>query len=168
MAPFPPFRATVDSLSAGKVLILREGAVANDDQLYARLTGFDLTAGDEVLCVNLGGQAIVLGKIQRSAPSSLAVPYLANTVYKVDRDNTNYTNTDTSNDADAVSTTITLPTGTWSIHASGGVTAFHSSTGGITVALSLNASVGATSTAAAGPTAGDRYSVTAVNTVTGV
>lgn len=168
IAGIAPFRAVVSSLSAGKVLIIRQGAATADTQAYARLAGFDLAVNDEVLCVNLSGQAIVLGKIQRAAPSNLAVPMLNTPVIKIDRNNTNFTNTDTVNDADAGSTTIVLPAGTWTIYAMGSAVCFHSAVADFQVKVSINADVGASSTLATGSAAGDRVTINPVHSVAGI
>lgn len=64
-----PFRATVVSQSAGLVYIQREGAASADTMGYAKVSGFSLSTSDVVLCLNYGGQPVVLGKVQNSAPT---------------------------------------------------------------------------------------------------
>lgn len=68
----------VDSLSAGKVRLKRLGAVSRDDELYARIPGPKLTAGNPVLAIPLPGEEgkppklVVIGEIQSAVPTSLA------------------------------------------------------------------------------------------------
>lgn len=66
-------RGTVSTLSAGKVTVIRVGNVAADSELYGRIAGFNLAASDEVALLSLGGSSIVLGKIQRVAPTAYAL-----------------------------------------------------------------------------------------------
>jgi len=48
--------------------------------------------------------------------------------FAVSQDSSDFTNTDTATPTDAVSTTITLPAGTWTIFGLGGYTGYHSAT----------------------------------------
>lgn len=169
IATAAPFRAVVDSLSAGKVAIIREGSDDADTQLYARLAGFDLVAGDEVLCINLGKQAVVLGKLQRAAASGLSLPMLNFPIIKWDQSNTNFTNTDTANDADAISTTIVLPTGTWTLYGIGGTVASHSAVANQRCRISLDGTLGdETQIGSATNPIDSRVSLTAGGSKTGV
>ncbi len=125
VAKVTPYRAIVTAVSGGMIEIQRIGAVTPDTRKYASVSRFLLVAGDEVLVANLDGEPVIIDKINRStsAPASSGLAdYLA---IRIARDNTNFTNTSTVNDADAVSTTITLPAGTWSLFAVGGMTGFH-------------------------------------------
>jgi len=68
-----PFSATVDSLSGGKVGIRRLGSPTAEWQLYARLAGFGLSVGDEVICLNYLGAAFVLGRVQRTTAALVSI-----------------------------------------------------------------------------------------------
>lgn len=68
-----PFRAIVSATSGGRVQIQRLGAATAETELYARVAGFDVVAGDEVLCLAIGGKPVVIGKLQRAAASGYAL-----------------------------------------------------------------------------------------------
>jgi hypothetical protein len=67
-----PFSATVTDVGSGTVQIKRLGATTPDSPRYAKLAGWKLAVGDEVICLNFLGAAFVLGRVQRSAPSTVA------------------------------------------------------------------------------------------------
>lgn len=69
LQPLAPFQATVVAVSSGKVQILPQWATTAADALYARVASFVLAVDDVVLCINLGKQPVVIGKIQNSAPA---------------------------------------------------------------------------------------------------
>lgn len=77
-----PFRAIVTGQSSGMVQIRRLHSSTAETALRARVAGFDLTTNDEVLCVPMAdGIPIVVGKVQRSTPTSHAVtPALPGTI----------------------------------------------------------------------------------------
>lgn len=81
VAEVAPFRATVTAIGSGLVQIQRQGAATAGTQSYARCVGFNLAVNDEVLCVNLSGQPVVIAKIQRAAPAlySLDAPIALST-----------------------------------------------------------------------------------------
>lgn len=60
------FRATVASIVGNTVTITTIDGTALQER-YARLEGFDLQVGDNVICAMVGGKPIILGKIQGSA-----------------------------------------------------------------------------------------------------
>lgn len=62
-----PFRATVTAVDGGFVTIRREGATTADTEQYARCASGTVRAGDEVLCVRLGTQTVVVDAINRTA-----------------------------------------------------------------------------------------------------
>ena len=68
-----PFRATVTSVSGGLVGIKRQGATTADTRTYARTAGIAVAVNDEVLCVPLSGQPVIIARLQRSAPALLPV-----------------------------------------------------------------------------------------------
>lgn len=60
------FRATVTSVTAGKIQIQRAGETV-DTTHWARLGSYTGVVDDEVLCLRLGGGVIILGEIKRVA-----------------------------------------------------------------------------------------------------
>ena len=89
-------------------------------------------------------------------------------IFETEVVNTDYTNTDTANDVDGASATITLTTGTWAIHMTVSVTAYHSSTGNLRLSPYIDGNIGTTTVVTATGTAGDRYAATAVHTIAGI
>lgn len=67
------FRAIATGESSGLVTIRRLGATTADTEAYARIPGYQLSANDEVLCVNVNGKPVIVGEIQRSSPSAYAM-----------------------------------------------------------------------------------------------
>lgn len=65
-----PFRATVASVSGGMVTIKRPGVTTAETELRARVVGYDLAVNDEVLCVVVNGKPVVVGQVQRAAPTA--------------------------------------------------------------------------------------------------
>lgn len=61
-----PFRALVTGTSGGMVTIRRPEAATGEDELRARVPGWKLSPGDEVLCIPVSGKPFVLGPVQRS------------------------------------------------------------------------------------------------------
>lgn len=191
-----PFYALVDSTSSGKVALKRIGSEDTpDDQLYARLPGFELAADDTVVCVTIAGEPIVLGKVQNTAPTNypLAIPLILSgllslhggvdlrlysdagttleaeidgatgaasfgdvtgadavftsinsPVIEVDAQTSPDTASTTSTTvfSDAMTTAVTLPAGTWTIYALGGLAAKHSANGRIRLAVAVNGTDG--------------------------
>lgn len=62
-----PFRATVTAISGGLVTIKRLGATTADTETYARCASADVRVNDEVLCVMLGTQPVIVDAINRTA-----------------------------------------------------------------------------------------------------
>lgn len=73
IAPVKPFRAIVTSVSGGLVGIRRPEAASGGTALHAKIAGFGVAVGDEVLCVNLGKFPIIIGKIQRVAQTGVVL-----------------------------------------------------------------------------------------------
>lgn len=82
-------------------------------------------------------------------------------------DNADHTNTDTANRADAVSMSIVLPDGTWTLYGVGGGVSYHSATASHLLGVSLDGTDGSGASVSSVP-AGDRVSVTAVSSKAGV
>lgn len=72
--PALPFRAVAQSESGGLVTIRRLDATADDLEQYARVAGFALSPGDEVVCLPMGGKPVVVGIIQRTTPTEYTFP----------------------------------------------------------------------------------------------
>lgn len=148
-----PFSATVDSLSGGKVGITRLGSATADSQLYARLTGFKLSVGDEVICLNFLGAAFVLGKTQRTTAAGYALDALltANAVL-VNSDATLQWKRQSTSDVASTSATATwqtamtfslpLPAGTFNITAVGFLKMTRSPAGGASLRVNVNGTAG--------------------------
>lgn len=64
-----PFRATADGEANGKVSIIRLGQTVADGESYARLGGFNIADGDELICFMVGGKPVV-AKLLTAAPTS--------------------------------------------------------------------------------------------------
>lgn len=144
-----PFRATVTAQAAGLVEIRRVDSTAADNRKYARVAGFALADGDVVLCANLDGEPVVIGKVQIAAPAShaldvpLVVPSINTPVTAVDT-STSATVGSTTNTAtyqDAMTTAVTLPIGSWTVRAIGGLLISHSA-GQANIRIDINGSVG--------------------------
>lgn len=75
-AKLMPWRATVVSGGAGPITIQRIGQGAPDGEAYARLSGFDLPAGSDVILLDIEGKPVALGELLRVAPADrrLSVP----------------------------------------------------------------------------------------------
>lgn len=71
-----PFRAVVTAVDGGLISIKRVGAATADERKYASLTRRTLNVNDEVLCVNLNGEPVVVDRIRRAAA---ATPTATNT-----------------------------------------------------------------------------------------
>lgn len=67
-----PYRAIVTGQSGGMVQFRPIEAATAATQLYARIAGFSLTIGDEIMVIGRKNP-IVLGRIQRTAPASFAL-----------------------------------------------------------------------------------------------
>jgi hypothetical protein len=65
---FRPFVALAGTQSDGRIRIRRVIEATQGTELYARLSTRQVTVGDEVLCITVGGKPVVLGKLQRSDP----------------------------------------------------------------------------------------------------
>lgn len=203
------FRATVSSVSGRLVAIQKQDEEEAGDEEYAICSGFDVAVSDEVLCVNIAGEPVIIGKIDAANPSvyTLSIPLLlsgsGDNQFTVEKsDGTDIFNVDTVDDyvdfingstarffsgnytgqtahidgADgsasfgsvntplfevdsqtspdssnttsttvyesAMTTAISLPTGTWTIYALGGLRAKHSADGRLRLAVSVNGNDG--------------------------
>lgn len=151
-----PFRATVTGGSAGLVEIQRVDASTPDTRQYARVRGFALTNGDVVLCANLDGEPVVLGKVQISSPADftltapLIVPSINTPFARTDAQSASDTasTTSTATYSDAMTTAVTLPTGTWTVHAVGGLAMKHSADTNVRMAIEINGTEGTARTLA--------------------
>lgn len=66
-----PQRATVQSIGGGRVTVRRLIATQDDATAYARLVvPSKYLAGDDVLLLPLGGEPVVIGRIQNAAPAT--------------------------------------------------------------------------------------------------
>ena len=70
------FRATVTAVDGGLITVQRPGAATADTQQYVSLTRFLLAVGDEVLCVRLNGQPVVVDAIRRSVAATPTIAAL--------------------------------------------------------------------------------------------
>ena len=76
IAEIEAFRAIVVSTSNGKVQIAKiEAGGTPHNELYARVLGFSVAPGDEVLVMPVGSarKYVIVGKLQRSTPTGLSV-----------------------------------------------------------------------------------------------
>ena len=69
-----PFRAIVTGTSGGMVTIRRLEAATGETELRARVAGVDVVADDEVLCVNVSGKPVVVGRLNRTDIAGIAAP----------------------------------------------------------------------------------------------
>lgn len=147
-----PFRAVVIGQADGMVQIRRLVASTGETALRARCVGFDLVTDDEVLCLPMAdGIPVVVGKLQRAAPSGLSLTpnltlygdLVADDVIVKTLNSPFSEEPIVSNSAVGASTTSTsvysinvqntsfdLPTGTWTVHAWGGGLFAHSDDNG--------------------------------------
>lgn len=130
------FRATaVGTQNAGLITIQRLDGTVADAQSYARLAGFATADADELVCLETrGGGTVVLGKLQRAAPTLYTLDAtLSATAGIINADvifpspttqDASDTHTSSANSTyqNAMTTTITLPSGTFSINALFGLT----------------------------------------------
>lgn len=149
-----PVRGKVTSVSGGLVQLVRSVNEDTDPDLaeYSRIKGFKLTANDEVYALNLDGQQLlILGQLQNSTPSAFtlenaltvegaitATSTIAGTGITGTSFNSPLFQTDAQSASDAASTTstavystalttsIALGTGTWTVYALGGLHLTHS------------------------------------------
>lgn len=69
------FRATWRGTSGGLAKIRRLTESADDGESYAHVAGFAPAVGDEVLCVSIAGKPVVVGKLLRADPGTLALAW---------------------------------------------------------------------------------------------
>ena len=129
-----PQRATVGALSsAGTLTIQFVDSATPTLEFYARQAGFDLAPGDEIICLSTDNGYVVLGKLQRAAPTGYALSapltlsslLIANSgivnsdilkpepLYQ-DTSDTAFTSTSGSY-SNAATMTVTLPAGIWTV-----------------------------------------------------
>lgn len=179
VARISPVRASVTALSSGKVQVLRVGNDVADSEQLARIEGFSFAVNDEVLCLQHNGRLVPIGVLQNAIPaaynldaplvvagagtfSSLDVSGAAsfgsiNTpiqAFNTQSSSTTASTTDTVNYSDAISVTLTLGAGTWTIRSVGGVGLIHSASGTGRVLISTNAVDGSATVTPALATAG--------------
>lgn len=182
------FRAIVTGQSNGMVQIRRIHASTAETALRARVVGFDLQNGDEVLCLPMAdGLPVVVGLLQRATPSSytLSTPLNVDTIV-MEAPNTpvgmqssqnsadTASSTDTSNYVTTLTADIALPTGNWTIRAMTTQMLSHSSAGSVvraqtriggTAGVNLSAAVPADPTRATMVTQATRTSQTGTVTI---
>jgi hypothetical protein len=159
-------RMLVSAIENGKVVLTDLASGAVYDQAYPRLEGPAIGIGDEVLVQEVpgigagsGSTRVVLGKLQRSAPSSIAfdVP-LAGQPQEIAGDLASLTEHDSSGDTSAYVTALTvgwpdLPDGTYRIVTDGSLLAAHTAADRVNVRVM------------AGSTAGDNVSIPVLSAV---
>lgn len=130
------FRAIVTGVSGGLVTIRRLDATTADTKAYASVAGFDVAVDDEVLCIPLGGQPVIVGRILRSGSDWSGQQYV-----KADSQlaSDTATSTDTTNYVDAMTFTLAVPNGTYTVTAVGSILAQHSATDRVTVRTQVEA-----------------------------
>ncbi len=68
-----PFIALAGTQTDGRLTIRRVTEATARSEQYARLAGFDVAVGDEIVCLIIGGKPLVLGKLQRTTPVNLSL-----------------------------------------------------------------------------------------------
>lgn len=156
-----PFRAVVIGQANGMVQIRRIGDPGGGETaLRARVAGFNLATNDEVLCVPVtDGIPVVVGKLQRSAPSG--IPYLNSPWLRepiVNNSAVTGSTASTDDYATNVKDTFTLPDGVWDVYAWGGGLYAHSSANGVVRChLQIGDDAGTALTAACAQNTGRSY-----------
>lgn len=100
-----PFRAVVTAVSGSLITIRRVGTTSADTLAYASCPRFSLAVNDEVLCVMLGKQPVIIERIGRTATLASTGVFTVN-----DNDMTILDNLDTTKKAQFQASGITAAT----------------------------------------------------------
>lgn len=147
--PTDPYLAFVDSIDGERVNIYRQEDTPADAFAARTVYPFDCVADDVVLCVDINRQTVIIGVMRTAAPNplTLATGIIATSFNSPVIKNAAATNptttstTDTSVAQQALTTSITLPIGTWTISAIGGASLNHSAGGNVYLVIEIDGAV---------------------------
>jgi hypothetical protein len=165
IARVKPVRGTVDELVDGKIILVRavNDPEDRDEAEYPRIKGFNVNVGEDVYALALGDgqQLLVLVTLQNSVPTLYSLDANLDVAGNIEAGaitgssfNSPHVQVEAQSSSDAASTTSTvnystaltgvaaLPSGTWSVHASGGVSLLHSTGGTVNMQIAIDGDLG--------------------------